>query len=111
MIRRPPRSTLFPYTTLFRSEKIEAVFSRKHDVDQRDGGNEAGQHGESFPGRAGRSGLAIVLLKNVDQNVADRFLVIDDEESRPRGTFRIGAHLVSPQQIESAPSQIRFPKR
>src|SRR2546429_1714502 len=24
MIRRPPRSTLFPYTTLFRSEVIEA---------------------------------------------------------------------------------------
>src|SRR3712207_8567253 len=23
MIRRPPRSTLFPYTTLFRSERIE----------------------------------------------------------------------------------------
>src|SRR2546422_5806239 len=23
MIRRPPRSTLFPYTTLFRSQKIE----------------------------------------------------------------------------------------
>src|SRR2546429_5181294 len=39
MIRRPPRSTLFPYTTLFRSEKIDgrvavstwpahAIFSR-----------------------------------------------------------------------------------
>src|SRR3712207_7733357 len=25
MIRRPPRSTLFPYTTLFRSEKARAV--------------------------------------------------------------------------------------
>src|SRR5229473_8573788 len=25
MIRRPPRSTLFPYTTLFRSTNIEAV--------------------------------------------------------------------------------------
>src|SRR3712207_7128846 len=25
MIRRPPRSTLFPYTTLFRSEPIERV--------------------------------------------------------------------------------------
>src|SRR3712207_5953285 len=25
MIRRPPRSTLFPYTTLFRSEKDERV--------------------------------------------------------------------------------------
>src|SRR3712207_7210707 len=26
MIRRPPRSTLFPYTTLFRSEVDEEVF-------------------------------------------------------------------------------------
>src|SRR5205807_7073973 len=25
MIRRPPRSTLFPYTTLFRSEKIRCT--------------------------------------------------------------------------------------
>src|SRR5947209_14633007 len=29
MIRRPPRSTLFPYTTLFRSNGARA---RKHDV-------------------------------------------------------------------------------
>jgi hypothetical protein len=28
MIRRPPRSTLFPYTTLFRS--IESVFPGEH---------------------------------------------------------------------------------
>src|SRR2546427_3723747 len=27
MIRRPPRSTLFPYTTLFRSSLITALFS------------------------------------------------------------------------------------
>src|SRR5258708_29115945 len=26
MIRRPPRSTLFPYTTLFRSEKFAAKY-------------------------------------------------------------------------------------
>src|SRR5256885_16812657 len=25
MIRRPPRSTLFPYTTLFRSERVRAL--------------------------------------------------------------------------------------
>src|SRR3712207_7496023 len=25
MIRRPPRSTLFPYTTLFRSEAVEGI--------------------------------------------------------------------------------------
>src|SRR3712207_8862896 len=31
MIRRPPRSTLFPYTTLFRS-----VAARRHDLDLAD---------------------------------------------------------------------------
>src|SRR3712207_7758784 len=32
MIRRPPRSTLFPYTTLFRSERLPAVvFVTAHD--------------------------------------------------------------------------------
>src|SRR5688572_31978352 len=30
MIRRPPRSTLFPYTTLFRSKLLE--LQRKHQV-------------------------------------------------------------------------------
>src|SRR3712207_7433174 len=29
MIRRPPRSTLFPYTTLFRSEEIAATLDRR----------------------------------------------------------------------------------
>src|SRR5947209_17324494 len=31
MIRRPPRSTLFPYTTLFRSH--QPLFARKMDLD------------------------------------------------------------------------------
>src|SRR5256885_3842946 len=29
MIRRPPRSTLFPYTTLFRSQRKKCTASRK----------------------------------------------------------------------------------
>src|SRR3712207_6940549 len=29
MIRRPPRSTLFPYTTLFRSEPVGMVFAAR----------------------------------------------------------------------------------
>src|SRR3712207_8984318 len=29
MIRRPPRSTLFPYTTLFRSKSLEADHTRR----------------------------------------------------------------------------------
>src|SRR3712207_7580521 len=36
MIRRPPRSTLFPYTTLFRSAgggKAEQLFLRGFDID------------------------------------------------------------------------------
>src|SRR5260370_4649698 len=35
MIRRPPRSTLFPYTTLFRSHIIEQVVGAKRVI-QRD---------------------------------------------------------------------------
>src|SRR3712207_8031414 len=35
MIRRPPRSTLFPYTTLFRSELIARLQKRMHDDDLR----------------------------------------------------------------------------
>src|SRR2546426_5592364 len=56
MIRRPPRSTLFPYTTLFRSggglpERGEGVGSdgrrlRRHgDGPQRDGSSRAGHGG------------------------------------------------------------------
>src|SRR3712207_7316294 len=36
MIRRPPRSTLFPYTTLFRSKEFP-VFSRFEDIVLDDG--------------------------------------------------------------------------
>src|SRR3989442_9818150 len=32
MIRRPPRSTLFPYTTLFRSQKIAVQLRRNFKV-------------------------------------------------------------------------------
>src|SRR5260221_6890396 len=33
MIRRPPRSTLFPYTTLFRSIEVEYLISDGHVVE------------------------------------------------------------------------------
>src|SRR5260370_32142517 len=32
MIRRPPRSTLFPYTTLFRSQVTETRVQNSHDA-------------------------------------------------------------------------------
>src|SRR3712207_8861071 len=34
MIRRPPRSTLFPYTTLFRSEEGVGVIYISHRLDE-----------------------------------------------------------------------------
>src|SRR3712207_7730802 len=40
MIRRPPRSTLFPYTTLFRSQGIEFAIERHLEL------FEAGAQGE-----------------------------------------------------------------
>jgi len=33
MIRRPPRSTLFPYTTLFRSKEYAVFDSKNHPED------------------------------------------------------------------------------
>src|SRR5688572_32257735 len=32
MIRRPPRSTLFPYTTLFRSDRVDLVDHREDRI-------------------------------------------------------------------------------
>src|SRR3712207_7517470 len=53
MIRRPPRSTLFPYTTLFRSPHRRRRRCRPRDGgagDPRHGGGDAGR------GRAGQLG-------------------------------------------------------
>src|SRR3712207_8423735 len=41
MIRRPPRSTLFPYTTLFRSVGVRARRGARHDDGERDLGGGA----------------------------------------------------------------------
>src|SRR2546430_5539258 len=46
MIRRPPRSTLFPYTTLFRSSRVVPVVGKRHehDLDLTTEGGEPGPH-------------------------------------------------------------------
>src|SRR2546426_5714377 len=55
MIRRPPRSTLFPYTTLFRSVAAQKVGDEiGRDCHQHDGHAEADdQHRRGALGRAG----------------------------------------------------------
>src|SRR3712207_9362123 len=56
MIRRPPRSTLFPYTTLFRSAVAQPVRPRVPQLHQPCGAvgrrHVAGEGGERTPGQA-----------------------------------------------------------
>src|SRR5256885_3348598 len=45
MIRRPPRSTLFPYTTLFRSESFRKLNQDENDIGENSGGSVSAIHG------------------------------------------------------------------
>src|SRR3712207_8271191 len=66
MIRRPPRSTLFPYTTLFRSPRVRGE-NRKaacHRLHQDIGNTVA----VTIIGRKGSEGEHISLLIDVDQD-------------------------------------------
>src|SRR2546426_6573983 len=56
MIRRPPRSTLFPYTTLFRSISSERALAGLHDLLRDDGHSrrDRGSQEISDPGRRRR---------------------------------------------------------
>src|SRR5256886_4113434 len=75
MIRRPPRSTLFPYTTLFRSGVLAAG-----------GGPESGDRGARRPARAGRV-LRDGSLCNSTQLAVQRctlqcpFIIVGDRKS------------------------------
>src|SRR3712207_8366197 len=59
MIRRPPRSTLFPYTTLFRSDGVSLTLEQR--------GEAIGIVGESG---SGKSSLALALMRLLPKNVA-----------------------------------------
>src|SRR2546422_7641236 len=71
MIRRPPRSTLFPYTTLFRSKKDGLESHHRMN-------NGIGQwvvsccHGEAIEARHVPSGKKAVCARKSDQLEADR---------------------------------------
>src|SRR3712207_7363228 len=69
MIRRPPRSTLFPYTTLFRSEDPfgdgDLLLPRGQVGPRR-----VGVATEAGPGRRGELQAAVVPVAGVDAPVA-----------------------------------------
>src|SRR3712207_7809303 len=51
MIRRPPRSTLFPYTTLFRSDNIMHTGAIYDQANEPDNDGARGTESQGWPGR------------------------------------------------------------
>src|SRR2546430_16377144 len=60
MIRRPPRSTLFPYTTLFRSPVSQPVAHRRLSMAGRSVPHDAGGRARPVDGVGGRPRRAAV---------------------------------------------------
>src|SRR5687767_15477527 len=113
MIRRPPRSTLFPYTTLFRSSPDSAVFSKgkllyalnwaKNDIRREDQVLVAEGYFDVV--RLMASGVKTVvaamgtaltdaqsaMLKKLTKNV---FLLYDSDKAGLKATFRSGDELL-----------------
>src|SRR2546429_4664891 len=82
MIRRPPRSTLFPYTTLFRSQELHELIGTKPDAILR------------IPAKEGTNGpellAAVVQRSPPPRGVADaplRALIFDSYYDRYRGAI------------------------
>src|SRR3712207_7073454 len=78
MIRRPPRSTLFPYTTLFRSERARAagLLHLGHDLVL----DERRALGDRVLGRRCR-GLAHHRPQDLDRGLADGLLQRSEEHT------------------------------
>src|SRR2546430_3356872 len=57
MIRRPPRSTLFPYTTLFRSRGGEPLTAGHRDADREHRRGERRDRGHHADRRGGEAGV------------------------------------------------------
>src|SRR2546426_5103210 len=79
MIRRPPRSTLFPYTTLFRS-RLQAARQRDRDAD----------------GVRGDEGSAARARRGGDAARVDAGRPGGGEEARPRRSEEHTSELQSP---------------
>src|SRR5947208_5242537 len=79
MIRRPPRSTLFPYTTLFRSPQVLG----------------RAQARQRAPQLSARQGSHREILGTLDQvPVLDLFVVVDRKSTRLNSSHQIISYAV-----------------
>src|SRR3712207_9029577 len=94
MIRRPPRSTLFPYTTLFRSEEIkknlDALNSRADNMEERisnleDGNIELLQAEEEREARLKRNEETLRELSDTIRRCNVRIIGIPEGEEKEKG--------------------------
>src|SRR2546422_10855099 len=60
MIRRPPRSTLFPYTTLFRSQAGGKTGAEESEARPRQSATQSGAQEAAIAGRARRAGQGTI---------------------------------------------------
>src|SRR2546428_5745651 len=90
MIRRPPRSTLFPYTTLFRSQVVQQETEESQPIELPESGSwngasDASQgHSESHP--AGE----IRLVDDIGTTVATLPVVDVEKMQRPEDAAFVG---------------------
>src|SRR4051812_49871311 len=87
MIRRPPRSTLFPYTTLFRSQRSYAL-ERNRRLDPRDHALYRREHDRRY--NAWRSEEHTSELQS-HVNLVCR-LLLEKKKEQPRETANVSRH-------------------
>src|SRR5260221_1847538 len=83
MIRRPPRSTLFPYTTLFRSHELVALARRA-----------GAQRGEVAAGVGLAVPLAPDLVAGEDAGEVPRLLLLDRKSTRLNSSHTVISYAV-----------------
>src|SRR5256886_13473025 len=101
MIRQPPRSTLFPYTTLFRSEIYNSTGRKLFDNEVR-GGNVLDWHlqdGQAEP-LADDSYLCVVTVKSLSGKLTQRIGSVRVEKSAAIVQAATGSQMTA-QQTES----------
>src|SRR2546422_8574015 len=89
MIRRPPRSPLFPYTTLFRSERLERRHRRELPAADRKPQSVAGDGIDESSGVAGEQQTVDVAGVDVDGERAEHHRRA--REARDRKSTRLNS--------------------